>query len=176
MKHRDSFAPAEFEHDTSLRAREQELPSLAKAGLHDFWVHIHCPTLTDIKDKKSLWPTGFTYGYPQEGERLHPQRLRRIDSIHTTSELLSLATSVYPMFASNSDHRTEGTILRIYCPETILQDPEAMEELETSLKSITSLVTSGGKMYGAASNRRRSIIKGNTKTKSSWLNFKLYSS
>ena len=150
MKHRDAFAPAEFEHDTSLRAREQEVAALAKAGLHDVWVDIHCPTLTDIKDKESLCPTGFTYGYPREGERLNPQRLRRIDRIHTTSELLSLATIVYPMFAANSDHKailaeftppsfeTEGTTPRFCCPEAILQDPEAMEELETSLKSITS--------------------------------------
>ena len=118
--------------------------------LQDVWVDIHCPTLTDIKDKESSCPTGFTYGYPREGERLDPQRLRRIDCIHTTSELLSLATSVYPMFAANSDHKailaeftppsleTEGTIPRFYCLETILQDSEAMEDLETSLKSITS--------------------------------------
>ena len=111
---------------------------------------IHCPTLTDIKDKKSSCPTGFTYSYPREGERLDPQRLRRIDRIHTTPDLLSLATSVYPMFAANSDHKailaeftppsieTEGTIPRFYCPETILQDSEAMEDVETSLKSITS--------------------------------------
>ena len=57
---------------------------------------------------------------------------------------------MYPMFAANSDHKailaeftppsfeTEGTIPRFYCPETILQDSEAMEDLETSLKSITS--------------------------------------
>ena len=150
VKHRDAFAPPEFEHDTSLRARDQEVTTLAKAGLQDVWVDIHCPTLTDIKDKEASCPTGFTYGYPREGERLDPQRLRRIDRIHTTSELLSLATSVYPMFAANSDHKailaeftppsfdTEDTIPRFYCPETILQDPEAMEDLETSLKSIKS--------------------------------------
>ena len=150
VKHRDAFAPPKFEHDTSLRAREQEVATLAKAGLQDVWVDIHCSTLTDIKDKESSCPTGFTYGYPREGERLGPQRLRRIDGIHTTSELLSLATSMYPMFAANSDHKailaeftppsfeTEGTIPRFYCPETILQDSEAMEDLETSLKSITS--------------------------------------
>ena len=74
----------------------------------------------------------------------------RIDRIHTTPDLLSLATSVYPMFAANSDHKAilaeftppsfeaEDTIPRFYCPETILQDSEAMEDLETSLKSITS--------------------------------------
>ena len=150
VKHRDAFAPPEFEHDTSLRAREQEVTALARAGLQDVWVEIHCPTLTDIKDKESSCPTGFTYGYPREGERLDPQRLRRIDRIHTTPYLLSLATSVYPMFAANSDHKailaeftppsfeTEDTIPRFYCPETILQDSEAMEDLETSLKSITS--------------------------------------
>ena len=150
VKHRDVFAPPEFEHDTSLRAREQEVATLAKAGVQDVWVDIHCPTVTDIKDKESSCPTGFTYGYPREGQRLDPQRLRRIDRIHTTSELLSLATSVYPMFAASSDHKailaeftppsfeTEGTIPRFYCPETILQDSEAMEDLGTSLKSITS--------------------------------------
>ena len=54
------------------------------------------------------------------------------------------------MFAANSDHKailakftppsfeTEGTIPRFYCSETILQDSEAMEDLETSLKSFTS--------------------------------------
>ena len=148
VKHRDAFAPLEFEHDTSLRAREQE--ALAKAGLHDVWVDIHCPTLMGIKDKESSCPTGFTYGYPREGERLNAQRLRRIDRIHATSEMLSLATSVYPMFAANSDNKailaeftpppleTEGTTPRFCCPEAIPQDPEAMEELETSLKSITS--------------------------------------
>ena len=111
---------------------------------------IHCPTLTDIKDKEASCPTGCTYGYPRDGERLAPQRLRRIDRIHTTSDLLSLATSVYPMFAANSDHKAilaeftppsfyaEDTIPRFYCPETNLQDPEAMEDLETSLKSIKS--------------------------------------
>ena len=111
---------------------------------------IHCPTLTDIKDKEPSCPMAFTYGFPREGERLDPQRLRRIDRIHATPDLLSLATSVYPMFAANSDHKavlaeftppsfeTEGTIPRFYCPETILQDSEAMEDLETSLKSITS--------------------------------------
>ena len=150
VKHRDAFAPPEFEHDTSLRARDQEVTTLAKAGLQDVWVDIHCPTLTDIKDKESSCPTGFTSGYPREGERLDPQRLHRIDRIHTTSDLLSLATSVYPMFAANSDHKailaeftppsfdTEDTVPRFYCPETILQDPEAMEDLETSLKSIKS--------------------------------------
>ena len=150
VKHRDAFAPPEFEHDTSLRAREQEVTTLARAGLQDVWVDIHCPTLTDIKDKESSCPTGFTYVYPREGERLDPQRLRRIDRIHTTPDLLSLATSVYPMFAAKSDHKailaeftppsfeTEGTSSRFYCPETILQDSEAMEDLETSLKSITS--------------------------------------
>ena len=126
------------------------MTALARAGLQDVWVDIHCPTLTDIKDKESSCPTGFTYGYPREGERLDPQRLRHIDRIHTTPDLLSLATSVYPMFAANSDHKailaeftppsfeTENTIPRFYCPETILQDSEAMEDLETSLKSITS--------------------------------------
>ena len=150
VKHRDAFAPPEFEHDMSLRAREQEVATLAKAGLQDVWVDIHCPTLTDIKDKESSCPTGFTYGYPREGERLDPQRLRRIDRIHTTSELLTLATSMYPMFAANSDHKailaeftppsleTESTIPRFYCPETILRASEAMEDPETSLKSITS--------------------------------------
>ena len=150
VKHRDAFAPPEFEHDTSLRAREQEVTTLAKAGLQDVWVDIHCPTLTDIRDKESSCPTGFTYGYPREGERLDPQRLRRIDRIHTTPELLSPATSVYPMFAANSDHKailaeftppsfeTEDTVPRFYCPETILQDSEAVEDLETSLKSIKS--------------------------------------
>ena len=150
LKHRDAFAPLEFEHDTSFRAREHEVAALAKAGLHDVWVDIHCPTLTDIKDKESLCPTGFTYGYPRERERLDSQRLRRTDRIHATSEMLSLATSVYPMFAAKSDHKailaeftppsfeTEGTTPRFYFPEAILQDPEAMEELETSLKSITS--------------------------------------
>ena len=150
VKHRDAFAPPEFEHDTSLRARDQEVTTLAKAGLQDVWVDIHCPTLTDIKDKEASCPMGFTYGYPREGGRLNPQRLRRIDRIHTTSDLLSLATSVYPMFAANSDHKaivaeftppsfdTEDTVPRFYCPETILQDPEAMEDLETSLKSIKS--------------------------------------
>ena len=33
---------------------------------------------------------------------------------------------------------SEGTTPEFYCPEAILQDPEAMEELQTSLKSITS--------------------------------------
>ena len=54
------------------------------------------------------------------------------------------------MFAANSDHKpilaeftppsfdTEDTVPRFYCPETILQDPEATEDLETSLKSIKS--------------------------------------
>ena len=53
------------------------------------------------------------------------------------------------MFAANSDHKailaeftppsfeTEDTFPRFYSPETILQDSEAMEDLETSLKSIT---------------------------------------
>ena len=144
VKHRDAFAPPEFEHDTSLRAREQEVAALAKAGLHDVWVDIHCPTMMDIKDKESSCPAGFTYGYPRDGERLDPQRLRRIDRIHAMLELPSLATSVYPMFAGNSDHKavlaeftphsfeTEGTTSRFYCPEAILQVPEAMEELETS--------------------------------------------
>ena len=150
VQHRDAFTPPEFEHDTSLRARDQEVATLAKAGLQDVRVDIHCPTLTDIKDKESSCPTGFTYGYPREGERLDPQRLRRIDRIHTTSELLSLATSVYPMFAANSDHKailaeftppsfdTRDTVPRFYCPETILHDPEAIEDLETTLKSIKS--------------------------------------
>ena len=150
VKHRDAFAHPEFEHDTSLRAREQEVTALGRAGLQDVWVDIHCPTLTDIKDKESSCPTGFTYGYPREGERLDPQRLRRIDRIHTTPDLLSLATSVYPMFAAKSDHKailaeftppsfeTEDTIPRFYCPETILHDSEALEDLETSLESITS--------------------------------------
>ena len=105
VKHRDAFAPPEFEHDTSLCARDQEVTTLAKAGLQDVWVDIHCPTLTDIKDKEASCPTGFTYGYPREGERLDPQRLRRIDRIHTTSELLNVATSVYPMFAADSNHK-----------------------------------------------------------------------
>ena len=54
------------------------------------------------------------------------------------------------MFAAHSDHKailaeftppsfeTEDTVPRFYCPETILQDSEAMEDLETSLKSIHS--------------------------------------
>ena len=150
VKHGDAFAPPEFEHDTSLRAGEQEVAALANPGLHDVWVDIHCPTVTDVKDKESLCPTGFTYGYPREGERLDPQRLCRIDRIHGTLEMLSLATRVYPTFAANSDHKailaeftppsriTEGTTPRFYCPEAILRDPEATEELETSLKSITS--------------------------------------
>ena len=55
------------------------------------------------------------------------------------------------MFAANPDHKavlaavtppsfeTEGRTSGFYCPEAILQHPEAMEELETSLKSITSM-------------------------------------
>ena len=150
VKHRDALAPPEFEHDTSLRATEQKVAALAKAGLHDVWVDIHCPTLMDIKDKEPSCPTGFTYGYPQDGERLDPQRLHRIDRIHATLELLNLATCVYPMFAAKSDQKavlveftppsfeTEGTASRFYCPEAILQDQEAMEELEVSLQCITS--------------------------------------
>ena len=54
------------------------------------------------------------------------------------------------MFAVSSDHKailaksttpsfdTEDTVPRFYRPETILQDPEAREDLETSLKSIKS--------------------------------------
>ena len=188
VKHRDAFAPPEFEHDTSLRAREQEVATLAQAGLYDVYVDIHCPTLTDINDKESLCPTGFTYDYPWEGERLDPQRLRHIDRIHTTSDLFSLATSVYPMFAPNSDHKailaeftppsfeTEGTIRRFYFPETILQDPEAMEELETSLKSITSTGDQWWEDALGCIQTRRSIIKGNTKTRSSRWNYRLYGS
>ena len=66
LKQRDAFAPPEFEHDTSLRAREQEVAALAKAALHDVWVDTHCPTMMDIKDKESSCPTSFTYGYPRE--------------------------------------------------------------------------------------------------------------
>ena len=151
VKHRDAFAPLEFKHDTSLRAREQEVAALAKAGLHDVWVDIHCPTLMDIKDKEPLCPTGFTHGYPRDGQRADPLRPRRIDRIHATSELLNLATSVYPMVAASSDRKavlaafttpsfeTKGTAPRLYYPEAILQGPEAMEELEASLKSITSM-------------------------------------
>ena len=150
VKHRDAFAPLEFEHDTSLRAREQEVTTLAKTGLQDVWVDIHCPTLMDIKDKESSCPTGFTYGYPREGKRLDPQRLRRIDRIHTTPDLSRLATSVYPMFAANSDHKailaeftppsfeTEDKVPIFYCPETMLQDSEAMEDPETSFQFINS--------------------------------------
>ena len=113
----------------------------------------------DIKGKESFCPTRFAYGYPREGEQLDPQRLRRIDHIHATLELLSLVTSVHSMFAANSDHKaylakfmppsseTEGTTSRIYCMEAILQDPEAMEELETSVKSITSM---GDQWWGDA--------------------------
>ena len=54
------------------------------------------------------------------------------------------------MFAANLGHKaivaeftpprfdTEDTVPRFYCPETILHDPEAMEHVETSLKSIKS--------------------------------------
>ena len=68
VKHRDAFAPLKFEHDTPLRAGEQEVA----AGLHNVWVHIHCPTLMDTKDKEPSCPIGFTYGYPRYGERLDP--------------------------------------------------------------------------------------------------------
>ena len=34
-----------------------------------------------------------------------PQRPRRIDRIHATLKLVSLATYVYPTFATNSDHK-----------------------------------------------------------------------
>ena len=104
----------------------------------------------DIKDKASLCPTGFTYGHPREGERLDPQRLRLIDRIHATSEQLSLATTVYPIFAANLDHKavlaeftppsykTKGTTSQFYCLAANLHDPQEMEELGTSLTSITS--------------------------------------
>ena len=51
VKHRDALAPLEFEHDTSLRAREQEVAALAKAGLHDVWIDIRYPTLMDIRTR-----------------------------------------------------------------------------------------------------------------------------
>ena len=179
VKHMDAFAPPEFEHDTSLRAREQQVTALARAGMQDVWVDIHCPTSTDIKDKESSCPTGFTYGYRREGERLDPQRLRRIDRIHTTPDLFSLATSVYPMFAANSDHKaiqaeftppyfeTEGTIPRLYCPETIFPDSKAMEYVETSLKSITSTGDQWWEDALGCIHTKAVNYQGNTKTKSS---------
>ena len=150
MKNRDAFTPPESEHDTSLRAREQEVAALARAGLHDVWVDMHCPTLMDIIDKDSSNPIGFTYGYPREGTSLDPQRLRRIHRIHAVPDLWNLVTSTYPMFVAKSDHKAVlveftpptfeagGTAARFYFPQTIVQDTEAMEELESSLHSIAT--------------------------------------
>ena len=177
VKHRDALVPLEFQHDTSLRAREQQVAALAKAGLHDVLVDIHCPTLMDIKDTESSCPTGFTYGYPREGEQLDPQRLRCIDRIHGTSELLSLATSVYPIFAANLDHKavlaeftppsfeTEGTTSRFYCPEAI--STTQWKNCRPPSNPLPRWETNGGKMRWAASTKRRSIIKENTKIKRS---------
>ena len=159
VKQRDAFAPLEFQPDTSLRAK-------------DVWVDIHSPTLMDIKDKEPSRPTGFTYGYPPDGERLDTQRVRRIDRIHATLELLNLATCVYPMFAANSDHKavlaiftppsfeTEGTASRFHCPEAILHDQEAMQELEASLQSISSTV---GRCIGLHPKSNGQLPKGTQK-------------
>ena len=164
------------------------MTTLAKAGMQDVSVDIHCPTLTDIKDKESSCPTGFTYGYPRQGERLDPQRLRRIDRIHTTPDLLSLATSVYPMFAANSDHKailaeftppsfeTEDTAPKFYCPETILQDSEAMEDLETSLKSINSTGDQWWEEALGCIQKKAVSYQREHKTKSSRLSYKPYGS
>ena len=38
VQHWDAFAPPKFEYDTSLRAREEEVATLANVGLHDVWV------------------------------------------------------------------------------------------------------------------------------------------
>ena len=87
------------------------------------------------------------------------------------------------MFAANSDHKailaeftppsfeTEGTTPRFYCPETTLQDPEAVEELETSLKSITS--TRDQWWEDALGCIQTKAVKGNTKTRSNRLNYRL---
>ena len=64
VQHRDAFAPPEFEYDTSLRAREQEVATLANAGLHDVYVDIHRPTLTDIKDKRVIVSDGLHVQLP----------------------------------------------------------------------------------------------------------------
>ena len=77
VKHRDAFAPPEFEHDTSLRAKEQEVTTLAKAGLPDAWVDIHCPTLTDIKDinwtlKSQALATMQVQWRPKSASKWHP--------------------------------------------------------------------------------------------------------
>ena len=170
VKHRDAFAPPECEHDTSLRARERDVTTLAKAGLQDVWVDIHCPTLTDIKDKESSCPTGFTYGYPREGERLDPQRLRRIDRIHTTPDLLSLATSVYPMFAANSDYKAwlnshpHPSKQRTQFLDSTAQRPSSKTLRQWKIwRPLSSLSPrreiNGGKMHWAASKRRRQLPK-----------------
>ena len=188
VKPRDAFAPPEFEHDTSLRAREQEVATLAKAGLQDVWVDIHCPTLTDIKDKDSSCPTGFTYGYPREGERLDPQRLRRIDRIHTTSELLSLRLACTPCLLPTQTTRRSWLNSHPHPSKRKARFPDSTVQRQSSKtpgqwktrRPLSSLSprreTNGGKMHWAASKRRPSITKGNTKTKSSQLNFKLYGS
>ena len=187
VKHRDAFAPSEFEHDTSLRAREQEATTLAKAGLQDVWVDIHCPTLTDIKDKESSCPTGFTYGYPREGERLDPQRLRRIDRIHTTSDLLSLATCTPYLLPTRITRQSWlNSHPRPSKQRTQFLDSTAQRPFSKTLRQWkiwrprSSLSTqreiNGGKMHWAASKRRRSPTKGNTKTKSSRLSYKPYGS
>ena len=96
-----------------------------------------------IPPKQRKWPK-----CSQSGADLRKSEQMGVSRTYT--DLLSLATSVYPMFAANSDHKaivaeftppsfeTEDTVPRFYCPETILQDSEAMVDLETSLKSITS--------------------------------------
>ena len=67
VKHRDAAKPPYFEHDSALAAREQQLQEIAKAGLQDVWVDIHCPDIVDIKDKGASWPTGFTMVSQSQG-------------------------------------------------------------------------------------------------------------
>ena len=147
VKHNDALLPPEFDHDSALAAREQVVKEIAKAGLQDVWVGIHCP---DMKDKSDLQPAGFTYGFPKHvwvpREPLNPQRLRRIDRVHASVELMKLVTRAYPEFLGSSNHAAmqvdfeplsfdnAGLQSRFYFREDILHGAEAMDKLETRLK------------------------------------------
>ena len=122
VQHRDAAKPPEFEHDSALAATQQELQEIAKAGLQDVWVDMHCLVVVDN------W----------------------MDQVHATRQLTKLAAGAYPKFLGASDHKAlqvdfeppafdnEGLQSRFYYSEEILRDQVATEDLEQGLRKIES--------------------------------------
>ena len=103
-----------------------------------------------------LFFKGFTFGYPPAGKRPQPARLRCIDRIHVSTNLIESLNKCYITFVAHFDHKAavaslepldvsrEGVTRKFYCPISFLADEDTAHQLTTALSNMVGRGWSGG--------------------------------